>query len=88
MHQKLPVIPKPASCGHYTYKCNKCGTPHQHRNRNKYPELCVSCAKSQAKKDYWADQRVAAANDALLTSFFRSVRIDLARKVGRLENAT
>ena len=33
----------------YPYKCVECGTPHRHRNGNKFPDLCKSCAIRKAQ---------------------------------------
>jgi hypothetical protein len=32
---------------HFLRKCEDCGAPHRHRNRNKYPDKCKPCALKQ-----------------------------------------
>lgn len=65
----------------YRYKCHKCGAPHRHRNCNKYPDLCGSCAKSQAA----TDRHIAKINAQNITSVFQKIRVDLAKISGHHE---
>ena len=67
--------------GNYRYFCTKCGAPHRHRNCNKYPDLCESCAKRQAQ----LDRHAANENGAALNRLFQTVGMDLAKVSGRLE---
>ena len=68
----------------YRYKCNNCGAPHRHRNHNKYPDLCESCAKSQAA----TDRHIAKMNAQNITSVFQKIRVDLAKISGHHEAET
>jgi len=73
---------KSFSVNYYRYKCLNCGTPHRHRNKNKYPDLCEPCAKSQAQ----IDRHIAKANDKALKDLATNIRFSLAKISGKFES--